>query len=203
MDVQAQGDERSDRVNKGDAYHKWIFICHATNSIRAAALHQSSEPPQPQLYSTQQYYSPLSLYHTTMILRGPHNLPVSLLSLFFLLSSPSFVQAEDSDPFNCHVTSNGLNYDLTKLAGEHTISRTRDTPPSTMVDSLRFDLCADLKAQDGVAEADQVRFQLCITTVNSYWQYMSSRSVLVGLERVWQKWTKKGTTKTASSPSYQ
>lgn len=92
-----------------------------------------------------------------MILRRPQALPVSLLSLSLLLSSVYAQEATDSDPFNCHITSNSLNFDLTKLAGEHNATRTRDTPPSTMLDSLRFDLCADLKPQEGVAEADQVR----------------------------------------------
>lgn len=89
-----------------------------------------------------------------MIIRRSQSLPFSLLSLFFFLSTS--VQAQD-DAFNCHITTNGQNYDLTKLAGEHVVTRTRDTPPTTMVDSLRFDLCADLNKQDGVADADQVR----------------------------------------------
>jgi hypothetical protein len=90
---------------------------------------------------------------TTMILRPKSPLPLTLITLFFLL--PSLVSADD-DPFSCHIKANSLNFDLTKLAGEHTASRTRDTPPTTMLDSLRFDLCEDLKTLDGVAEGDQV-----------------------------------------------
>ena len=68
------------------------------------------------------------------------------------------VMAQDGDnPFNCRVRTNDLTYDLTPLQGEHTVSRTRDTPPSSWVDSVRFDLCADLKLQDGIAAGDQVR----------------------------------------------
>jgi len=74
------------------------------------------------------------------------SLPVALLLLSSLVSAQ----------FNCHVNVNSLNFNLTKLAGEHAATRTRTTPPSTMVDTLRFDLCADLKPQEGVAEADQV-----------------------------------------------
>lgn len=68
------------------------------------------------------------------------------------------VTAQDGDnPFNCRVRTNGLTYDLTPLQGEHTASRARDTPPSSWIDSVRFDLCADLKLLDGVAAGDQVR----------------------------------------------
>jgi len=67
------------------------------------------------------------------------------------------VMAQDGDnPFDCRVRTNDLTYDLTPLQGEHIVSRTRETPPSSWVDSVRFDLCADLKLQDGVAAGDQV-----------------------------------------------
>lgn len=72
--------------------------------------------------------------------------------LFFL-----GVTAQDgTSPFDCRVRTSDLTYDLTSLQGEYTVSRTRETPPSFMVDSVRFDLCADLKLQDGVAAGDQV-----------------------------------------------
>lgn len=90
------------------------------------------------------------LYTATMIIRRRH------LLISFLIQW-SLVSAQD-DPFNCHLTSNGLSFDLTKLTGEHKVSRTRDTPPSTMFDELRFDLCEDLKKLDNVADADQVGF---------------------------------------------
>ena len=78
----------------------------------------------------------------------------ALTHLIFVLR----VTAQDgNNPFNCRVRTNDLTYDLTPLQGEHTVSRTRDTPPSSWVDSVRFDLCADLKLQDGVAAGDQVR----------------------------------------------
>lgn len=48
-------------------------------------------------------------------------------------------------------------YDLTTLAGERSISRTRVTPPTNMYEEMRFDLCADLSRKEGVAEGDQVR----------------------------------------------
>jgi hypothetical protein len=85
-----------------------------------------------------------------------------LLLHFHILLVP--VSADDT-PFDCRFTIDSLKYDLTTVAGEHVISRTRQTPPTSMVDSVRFDLCADLKAQDGVAEQDQVRDNLLLTFV--------------------------------------
>ena len=79
---------------------------------------------------------------------------LAFANLLFVLG----VTAQDgNNPFTCHVKTNDLTYDLTPLKGEHTVTRTRDTPPSSWVDSVRFDLCADLKPQDGVASGDQVR----------------------------------------------
>jgi len=88
------------------------------------------------------------------------------LSLFLLLSS--LVSAAEEAPFDCHITLASAKYDLTKLAGPHTVSRTRDTPPTTMVDTLTFDLCADLKAQDGVKDKDQCEpgTRACLTKTN-------------------------------------
>ena len=80
--------------------------------------------------------------------------PIAFIHLLFALR----VTAQGgNNPFDCHVRTNDLTYDLTPLHGEHTASRTRDTPPSSWIDSVRFDLCADLKPQDGVAAGDQVR----------------------------------------------
>lgn len=91
---------------------------------------------------------------SAMILRNS-SLWQSLAFAHLLLSFG--VRAQDgTDPFDCRVRTNGLTYDLTPLQGEHTVSRTRETPPSSWVDSVRFDLCADLKLQDGVADSDQV-----------------------------------------------
>lgn len=87
-----------------------------------------------------------------MILR-PLQLPVTLL---FLL--PSLIAAEDN-PFDCSnkLSIDSLNFDLSKLAGEKSISRTRDRPPTTVLDELRFNVCADLVKLDGASEQDQVR----------------------------------------------
>jgi len=90
-----------------------------------------------------------------MILR--HSSLWSSLAFTNLLFALGVTAQDGNDPFNCHVRTNDLTYDLAPLQGEHTVSRTRETPPSSWVDSVRFDLCADLKPQDGVAAGDQVR----------------------------------------------
>lgn len=68
-----------------------------------------------------------------------------------------FVQAQDS-PFDCKVSLDGgkLQYDLTSLEGVHTLFRTRDIPPTRMVDEVQFNLCNDLQKREGIAEGDQV-----------------------------------------------
>src|SRR5277367_4178241 len=81
---------------------------------------------------------PRSLQHTfhpttnwqrlTMILR---KYPISLLSVFLVFSFA--VAQNDSDSgFDCHLSVDSFKYDLTTLAGERTLSRTRDTPPTVM-----------------------------------------------------------------------
>lgn len=90
---------------------------------------------------------------------------LAFANLLFVLG----VTAQDGDnPFNCRVQTNGLTYDLAPLQGEHTVSRTRNTPPSSWIDSVRFDLCADLKLQDGVAAGDQCLegTRACLTKTN-------------------------------------
>ena len=72
----------------------------------------------------------------------------------------NIIHAKSDSTFDCHVTVENLKFDLTSLIGEHVINRTRETPPTTMVDSLRFNLCADLEPQGDLPEQDQVRFAL-------------------------------------------
>lgn len=66
--------------------------------------------------------------------------------------------AQDSDTLDCSnaVTVDGVTYNLAPLAGEHTLRRTRETPPSTMEDELQFNLCQDIPRREDIAEADQV-----------------------------------------------
>jgi autophagy-related protein 27 len=55
------------------------------------------------------------------------------------------------------VELSGRSYDLSSLAGEYSETITRSTPPSTVYDVLRFDLCGDLKRDEKAADEDQVR----------------------------------------------
>ncbi|KAF8633345.1 hypothetical protein AX17_004517 [Amanita inopinata Kibby_2008] len=102
-----------------------------------------------------------------MILRQPALdwLPPLLTSLLVLC--PQVVFADDK-PFDCHVEAHGFKFDLTSLAGEQVLNRTRDTPPSRMVDSLRFNMCAELKSLEAIAERDQCPSgtRTCLTTIN-------------------------------------
>lgn len=95
----------------------------------------------------------------------PQSLPFNLLSLLVLLSSTVLVTAED---FDCHVSTGGLKWDLTSLKGSHKVSRTRESPPTTMVDELRFNLCKNLKLMHGVPEDEQCQTgtRACLRKIN-------------------------------------
>ena len=82
---------------------------------------------------------------------------VSLCALL-LLCYAAHVQAD------CHVSKDGLEYDLSGLDGKHTVDRERDTPPTTMKDILDFNLCGPLEWKGDVAEHDQVRTQMHTST---------------------------------------
>lgn len=104
----------------------------------------------------------LASFSSTMILRY-----TTLLGLHFLLSlsrSALFARAQD---FDCKQTLEGSLYDFTSLGnGEQVVNRTRETPPTKMVDSLAFDLCGDLKPKEGLGEHDQVRPRV---TLSPFW----------------------------------
>jgi len=72
-----------------------------------------------------------------------------------------------------------------------------------MVDTLRFDLCADLKLQEGVAEADQVCFggSFVYSVFADY--RVRGNSVQVGQEHVLQKLIRRMANQTESWPSFQ
>ena len=77
---------------------------------------------------------------------------------YFLLSALLLLPCTLAQGFDCLVSLDDLRtYDVNRAKGEQTLSRTRETPPSTMLDELRFDRCADLTQKEGVAEGDQVR----------------------------------------------
>jgi hypothetical protein len=86
-----------------------------------------------------------------MILRSS-----ALSSIPFLLLV--LCQSALADDFDCKPSLEGSHYDFTSLGnGEHVVNRTRETPPTQIIDSLAFDLCGDLKTKEGVKDHDQVR----------------------------------------------
>lgn len=83
-----------------------------------------------------------------------------------LLSAALHVAALDSGPFDCHFSVGDAKYDLSGLGGVKVLNRTRELPPSTYVDELRFDLCADLPPVENRPPEDQV---LCFRVEQFSW----------------------------------
>ncbi|KLO19446.1 hypothetical protein SCHPADRAFT_898736 [Schizopora paradoxa] len=94
----------------------------------------------------------------------------ALLVLSLLAGEGQLTQVYAQSEFDCRISLDGgkRKYDLTSLAGEHTLSRTRDTPPSVIVDELRFNLCGDLEMKQGVEDQDQCPSgtRACLTMTN-------------------------------------
>jgi len=124
-----------------------ILILASTAETRHSGFHATHSDANGDLHRT--------VFPSAMTLR--HSSFWSSLVFANLLFALGVTAQDGNNPFDCHVRTNDLTYDLTPLQGEHTVSRTRETPPSSWVDSVRFDLCADLRLQDGVAAGDQVR----------------------------------------------
>ncbi|KZT72227.1 hypothetical protein DAEQUDRAFT_664794 [Daedalea quercina L-15889] len=84
-----------------------------------------------------------------------------------LLALTGYASAQD-EPFSCRFSHGDLQYDLTPLAGEHRVMRERNSPPTTMRDVVKFDLCEDLEIEEGVDARDQcpAGTRACMTTVN-------------------------------------
>jgi hypothetical protein len=89
---------------------------------------------------------------STMILRHPF----SWSSCTLALVAHSLLARADGNDFDCSATIDNTKFDFSSLSGEYTVSRTRDTPPTSMKDELRFDLCNDLSKKDSVPDQDQV-----------------------------------------------
>ncbi|RPD54754.1 hypothetical protein L226DRAFT_534876 [Lentinus tigrinus ALCF2SS1-7] len=81
--------------------------------------------------------------------------PVSRIVLLTLVSALAAAAQDDDKPFDCHITLGNINYDLTSLAGEHTVSRELQLPPSTIEDKVTFNLCEDLTHKSEVPDDDQ------------------------------------------------
>lgn len=98
-------------------------------------------------------------------------------TLFLLAASSAGVSAQDT--FDCKVTLGENKWDLTSLAGEQTLSRERNTPPTKFQDIVTFNLCEELTRKEGVADKDQVS-TLRIGTCGKYFEPHGSESRFLG-----------------------
>jgi len=73
------------------------------------------------------------------------------LLLPLLLISPANSQSDA----NCHPSISGDAYDFSTLSGDHTVSRTRESPPTNMTDTLRFNICGEISSLGDVNPGDQ------------------------------------------------
>jgi hypothetical protein len=85
-----------------------------------------------------------------MIIRHRGTSSLWLLTLLLVAASAQ----PDSE---CHLNIGDKMYDLSALSGEHTVSRTRQSPPTSMKDALRFNVCKQLSPLDGEDASEQVR----------------------------------------------
>ncbi|KAG9316638.1 autophagy-related protein 27-domain-containing protein [Chiua virens] len=95
--------------------------------------------------------------------------PVHFFPLLFLLSAAIHVTAQNSRSFDCHFSVGDRHYDLSELAGIKVVNRTRDSPPTTYLDELRFDLCADMtpvEADRNLVVKCPSGTRACLTTIN-------------------------------------
>ena len=77
-------------------------------------------------------------------------------SLFWLPALLLAAASAQPDP-NCHLAIRDKKYDFSALSGEHTVSRSRPTPPTNMMDTLRFNVCNALSPLEDVDASEQVR----------------------------------------------
>ncbi|KAJ3724524.1 autophagy-related protein 27 [Lentinula raphanica] len=100
-----------------------------------------------------------------MILRHLSRLPTSIL---LLLISCYASTTEAAEGFDCIVNIGTTKFDLTSLNNEHKVTRSRSTPPTTMVDTLTFNICDDLTVQGDASELDRCPSgsRACFTKIN-------------------------------------
>ena len=77
----------------------------------------------------------------------------SLLWLLTLLLTAASAQPDSE----CHILIGDNKYDFSALSGDRTVSRTRSSPPTTMTDTLRFNVCKELSLLEDVSAGEQVR----------------------------------------------
>ena len=74
------------------------------------------------------------------------------------------ILASEEPAFDCTFQIENRNFNLTNLGREISIERTRETPPSRMVDTVLFNLCDDLKPK-AIAKEDQVCAILSVSNI--------------------------------------
>lgn len=96
--------------------------------------------------------------------------PISTtLSQAFLLATFLGVAAQEyGAPFDCEPIVDGVRYDLTGLKGLQLLGWVVDSPPSKVIDELRFDLCGMLQPVEGRSSEDQCPpgTVACLTKIN-------------------------------------
>jgi len=118
-----------------------------------------------------------------MILRRRSTPSLQLFATTFSVFFVALIAAQSDAPFDCHLTVDSFKFDLTTTSGEHTLSRTRETPPTSMVDSVKFNLCDDLKQQSDISDGDQVRLVTPFTAVVGLTAHLHQKSVRLAQER--------------------
>ncbi|ELU37698.1 ATG27 domain-containing protein [Rhizoctonia solani AG-1 IA] len=73
---------------------------------------------------------------------------------FLFLISITLALAQESS-FKCDFEFDKVKYDMHLMDGEWVVKQDRATPPTTMQDELRFNVCGDLKKQAEVKDRDQ------------------------------------------------
>lgn len=100
------------------------------------------------------------------MLRKPFS---TTLSQAFLLATLLGVAAREyGPPFDCQPIVDGVRYDLTGLKGLQLVGWEVDSPPSKIIDELRFDLCGMLQPVEGRSSEDQCPSGTvaCLTKIN-------------------------------------
>ena len=123
---------------------------------RRHRLHQTRTIPLLRLALVGTPCQPPTALHPLMIMiirqRGTL-LPWLLLPLLLISVANSQSDA------NCHPSIGDDAYDFSTLSGDHTVSRTRLSPPTNMTDMLRFNVCGEISPLGDVNSGDQVRVQ--------------------------------------------
>ncbi|KAI0305641.1 autophagy-related protein 27 [Multifurca ochricompacta] len=87
---------------------------------------------------------------------------------FFWFLVPLIILASAQPDSDCHISIGDNKYDFSALSGDHTVSRTRSSPPTNVTDTLRFNICKELSPLDGVDSSDQCSTGTwaCLTKTN-------------------------------------